>query len=49
MTFIDQGEFEAMMTLSGWEAACCDERPFRAEIKVSAWTIFEVLFFEQKS
>ena len=35
MAFIDQGEFEAMKTLSGWEAARCDEHPFRAKIKVS--------------
>ena len=34
MAFIDQGEFEAMKTLSGWEAARCDEHPFRAKIKV---------------
>ena len=34
--FVDQGEFEAMKTLSGWEAAHCDEHPFRAKIKVSA-------------
>ena len=34
--FIDQGEFEAMKTLSSWEAARCDEHPFRAKIKVSA-------------
>ena len=31
--FIDQGELK---TLSGWEAACSDEYPFRAKIKVSA-------------
>ena len=35
MAFIDQGEFEAMKMLSGWEAARCDEHPFRAKIKVS--------------
>ena len=35
MAFIDQGKFEAMKTLSGWEAARCDEHPFRAKIKVS--------------
>ena len=29
-------EFEAMKTLSGWEAARCDEHPFRAKIKVRA-------------
>ena len=34
MAFIDQGESEAMKTLSGWEAANCDEHPFRAKIKV---------------
>ena len=33
MAFIDQGEFEAMKTLSRWEAARCDEHPFRAKIK----------------
>ena len=47
--FVEQSEFEAMKTLSGWEAAHCDEHPFRAKIKVSAWTIFELLLFEQKS
>ena len=35
MAFVDQGEFEAMKTLSGWEAACCDEHQFCAKIKVS--------------
>ena len=34
--FVDQGESEAMKTLSGWEAVHCDEHPFRAKIKVSA-------------
>ena len=29
MAFIDQSEFEAMKTLSGWEAARCGEHPFR--------------------
>ena len=33
--FLDQGNFEAMKTLSGWEAARCDEHQFRAKIKVS--------------
>ena len=49
MAFIDQGEFKAMKTLSGWEAVRCDEHLFGAKIKVSAWTIFELLLFEQKS
>ena len=34
--FSDQGELEAMKTLSGWEAARCDEHLFCAKIKVSA-------------
>ena len=32
---IDHNNFEAMKTLSGWEAARCDEHQFRAKIKVS--------------
>ena len=36
MASIDQGEFEAMKTLSGWKATRCDEHPFRVKIKVSA-------------
>ena len=36
MDSVDQGEFEAVKTLSGWDAARCDEHPFRAKIKVSA-------------
>ena len=31
----DQGEFEAIKTLSGWEAAHCDQQQFRAKIKVN--------------
>ena len=42
MAFIDQGEFEAMKTLSGWETLRCDEHPFRAKMKVSARTVFEL-------
>ena len=49
MAFIDQGEFEAMKTLSEWEAARCAEHPFRAKIKVSALAVFELSLFEQKS
>ena len=33
-SFFDKGKFEAMKTLSGWEAARCDEHQFRAKIKV---------------
>ena len=33
--FSDRGEFEAMKTLSGWEAAGCDEHQFCTKIKVS--------------
>ena len=45
--FIDQDEFEAMKTLSGWEAMRCDEHPFRAKIKVSARTVFELSLFDK--
>ena len=34
-SFFDQGKFEAMKSLSGREAARCDEHQFRAKIKVS--------------
>ena len=34
-SFFDQGKIEAMKTLIGFEAARCDEHPFRAKIKVS--------------
>ena len=34
--FYRPGEFEGRKTLSGWEAARCDEHPFRTKIKVSA-------------
>ena len=47
MASIDQGEFEAMKTLSGWEAARSDEYPFRAKIKVSTWTVFELSLFDK--
>ena len=40
MAFIDQGEFEAMKTLSCWEAAWCDEHQFRAKIKVKILELF---------
>ena len=35
MAFVDQSNFEAMKTLSGWEAARYNEHEFRAKIKVS--------------
>ena len=34
-SFFVQGKLEAMKTLSGWEAACCDEHQFHAKLKVS--------------
>ena len=33
--FFDHSKFEAMKSLSGWEAARSDEDQFRAKIKVS--------------
>ena len=44
--FFDQGNFEAMKTLSGWEAACCDEHQFRAKIKVSTRAVLELSLFK---
>ena len=43
--FFDQGNFEAMKTLSGWEAACCDEHQFHAEIKVSTQAVLGLSLF----
>ena len=43
--FFDQGNFEAMKTLSGWEAARCDEHQFRAKIKVSTRAVLELSLF----
>ena len=47
--FLDPGNFEAMKTLSGWEAARCDEHQFRAKIKVSTSAVLELLLFEKWS
>ena len=49
MTFIDQGEFEAMKLLSGWEAARSNEHQFRAKIKVSTLAIFELWLLDKWS
>ena len=49
MAFVDQEEFEAMKTLSGWEAERCDEHLFCAKIKVSTWAIFELSSFDKWS
>ena len=42
MAFIDQGEFEAMKMLSGWEAARSDEHQFHAKINVSTLAVFQL-------
>ena len=49
MAFIDQGEFEAMKTLSGWEAAHSEEHPFRGKIKVSTLAVFELSLLDKWS
>ena len=49
MAFVDQGEFEAMKTLSSWEAARYDEHQFCAKIKVSAWAIYELSLIDKWS
>ena len=49
MAFIDQGEFEAMKTLSGWEATRSDEHQFHAKIKVSTLAVFELSLLDRWS
>ena len=49
MAFIDQGEFEAMKTLSGWEAARSDEHQLCAKIKVSTLAVFELSLLDKWS
>ena len=49
MAFIDQGEFEAMKSLSGWEATRSDEHQFRAKIKVSTLAVFELSLLDKWS
>ena len=49
MAFIDQGEFEAMKLLSGWEAAHSDEHQFHAKIKVSTLAVFELSLLDKWS
>ena len=46
-SFIDQGEFEAMKTLSGRVAPRCDKLQFCDKMTVSTWTVFEISLFEQ--
>ena len=43
MAFIDQGEFEAMKTLSGLRAPCCDKHQFCAKMMVITQTVFVIL------
>ena len=42
MAFIDQGEFEAVKTLSGCRAPHCDKHQFRAKMTVSTQTFCEI-------
>ena len=49
MAFIDRGGFEAMKSLSGWEAARSDEHQFRAKIKVSTLAVLELSSFDKWS
>ena len=48
-SFFDHSEFEAMNSLSGWEAAHCDEHQFHAKIKVSIWAVFKLSLFDKWS
>ena len=42
MAFVDQGEFEAMKTLSGRRAPRCDKHQFRTKMTVSTLTVCEI-------
>ena len=44
IAFIDQGDFEAMKSLSDWEAAPCDDNQFHTKIKMSTWAVFELCY-----
>ena len=44
MAFVDHGEFEAMKTLVGRRAPCCDKDQFRAKMTVST-SLFALLNF----
>ena len=41
-SFIDQGEFVAMKTLSGRKVPRCDKYQFCDKMMVSTWTVFEI-------
>ena len=42
----DYSKFEAMKSVSGWDAVRCDEHQFH-KIKVSTWPVFELSSFDQ--
>ena len=46
-SFFDYSKFEAMKSLSGWDAARCGKHQFRAKIKVSTRAIFELSLFDK--
>ena len=46
MAFIDQGEFEAMKTLSVRRTPHCDKDQFHAKMTVSTSTVSEVSLFK---
>ena len=48
-SFFDHRKFEAMKSLSGWEAAHCDEHQFRAKIKGEYLSHFELSTFDKWS
>ena len=48
-SFFDYSKFEAMKSLSGWDAARCSKHQFRAKIKVSTQAIFKLSLFDKWS
>ena len=47
--WVDQGEFEAMKTLSGRRAPRWDKHQFRAKMTVSTYTVCELSSFDKWS
>ena len=46
-SFIDQGEFVAMKTLSGHKALRCDKHQFCDKMAVSTSTVFKMSLFDK--
>ena len=48
-SFFVCNKFEAMKSLTGWDAMCCGKHQFCAKIKVNTRAIFELSLFDKWS